>query len=157
MKIFLTVGTQLPFDRLVRTMDNWIDPNSGVSVFGQIGDTDFIPENFAYEKHLRPDQFDSRFDEADLIISHAGMGTIITSLVKGKRLILFPRNSNYGEHRNDHQIATARHFETRGFPVAFDEKELVSHLSADTVSSFPPISDVAEGRLIYGLFEYLNN
>ncbi len=42
-----------------------------------------------------------------MIVSHAGMGTILKSIEYDKPLILVPRLASLGEHRNDHQVATA--------------------------------------------------
>jgi UDP-N-acetylglucosamine transferase subunit ALG13 len=44
------------------------------------------------------------------IISHAGMGTIITGLIHSKPLVIMPRRYAFGEHRNEHQLGTADKF-----------------------------------------------
>ena len=71
------------------------------------------------------------------MISHAGMGSIITALELGKRIIVMPRRANLGEHRNDHQLATAKRLSEQGrIMVAFTEQELVDKL--DQLQVFDP-------------------
>jgi len=126
--IFVTVGEQLPFDRLVRAVDECAQ-KLGQEIFAQIGETEWRPKKIGYEKFLNPDEFNKRFVEADVIIAHAGMGTIITALELGKPIIVMPRKAALGEHRNDHQFATAQRFSKLNYiTVAFDETELVEKL-----------------------------
>lgn len=127
--IFLTVGTQLPFDRLVRSVDAWAGADGrGQTVFGQIaepGPGGHRPVNFNWIAHLDPASFEARFAAADLIVAHAGMGSIIGALAAPKPILILPRRAALGEQRNDHQLATARRFAGRpGVTVCMDEAEL---------------------------------
>lgn len=108
--IFLSVGTQLPFDRMVRLVDQWAARNPSLEIYGQILNGDFSPRHFQYSSHLASEVFVRHFREADLIVSHAGMGNIITSLELQKPIIVVPRRSEFREHRNDHQLATVEKF-----------------------------------------------
>lgn len=108
--IFLTLGTQLPFDRLVRAVDEWCGARGRDDVFGQIadpGDTGYRPQHFDWVAHLPPEDYTTRFASARLIVAHAGMGSIITAMERGKPIVLMPRRADLGEHRNEHQLATA--------------------------------------------------
>lgn len=124
--IFLTVGTQFPFDRLVKSVDQMISQNGfREEIFAQIGESSYRPHNFEgipfLEKHL----FDKYISEASSIISHAGMGTIMMALDKRKPLLAMPRLAKYDEVVNDHQVAIARKFEEFGqILVAYDAKDL---------------------------------
>ena len=83
----------------------------------------------APEQFVDPTEFRKRVEAASLVISHAGMGSIITALELGKRIIVMPRRASLGEHRNDHQLATAKRFAEQGrIMVAFTEQELVDRL-----------------------------
>ena len=56
------------------------------------------------------------------------MGSIITALELGKRIIVMPRRADLGEHRSDHQVATAKRFAEQGrIEVAFNERELLEN------------------------------
>jgi len=103
--IFLTIGTQLPFDRLVKAVDD-VAPSLPFPVFGQIGRSSYQPKNFEFQQTLVPGEFKERFSSAKIIVAHAGIGTILAGLDFQKTLILMARKAALGEHRNDHQLAT---------------------------------------------------
>jgi len=127
--IFVTVGAQMAFDRLIRAVDAWAGVHPAVSVFGQIGPSAYHPAHMGYARFLEPREFEARFAAAQLVIAHAGMGTIITALELDKPLVVVPRRGDLAETRNDHQLATARRFGGLGFvQVAHDVAELTAHL-----------------------------
>ncbi|MBO6556622.1 MAG: hypothetical protein JJ957_08990 [Pseudomonadales bacterium] len=103
--IFVTVGTQLPFDRLIRSMDQWAH-ESKHDVFAQTGNGVYKPMNIDSMKFLGVKEFDRRVSQADLLVSHAGIGSIITAMEMSKPIVVMPRLARFGEHRNDHQLAT---------------------------------------------------
>ncbi len=123
--IFLTVGSELPFNRLVRAVDMWCATKKSGIVFGQIGDPGddgYRPQHFEWQEFISPDEYRCKYDEADLIVGHAGMGSIIAALVKAKPILIMPRRAAFLETRNDHQIFTAQKFaEREGILVAEDE------------------------------------
>jgi len=125
--IFLTVGTMYTYDRLLKIVDNAI--SKGIitdQVFGQIGNTNYKPQNFEYVKTLSRDKYIKCFTKADAIISHAGIGTIIMALECNKSLLVVPRLSKFNEHVNDHQVGTSQAFFKKGaLLVANDEAEFV--------------------------------
>ena len=107
--IFVTVGEQLPFDRLVRAMDQWAG-QTGQEVVAQVGRTTYQPAHLQASAFLDQENFLRCLSECSLVVAHAGMGTIITAVEMGKPIIVMPRQASLGEHRNDHQLATARRF-----------------------------------------------
>ncbi|MEM7229767.1 MAG: glycosyltransferase [Planctomycetota bacterium] len=151
--IFVTVGHQMPFDRLIRTVDAWAVQHDRVDLFAQIGDTEVWPQSFQAVPFLTPEQFAQRMDDADQIVGHAGTGTIIAALQRGKPLLVLPRRADLEETRNDHQSATADYFEREGYVlVARSETELAAKLSA--LDDFTPRSldrDAASPQLIQRL------
>jgi UDP-N-acetylglucosamine transferase subunit ALG13 len=127
--IFVTVGGQLPFDRLVREVDQWAKEQGRDDVFAQIGASDSPPEHIRWARFLSPPEFKEKAREADVIIAHAGMGSILTALELGKPIVVMPRRANLGEHRNDHQSATVKHLHGGvDVAVASDEHELAGFL-----------------------------
>lgn len=105
--IFATVGTQLPFDRLLSGLDSWAAAHPGVPVFAQTGLTDRNFRHLACVAQMGQAAFLARIQAARLIVSHAGMGTILTAADLGKPIIIMPRRAKFGEHRSDHQMDTA--------------------------------------------------
>ena len=127
--IFVTVGTQVQFDRLIRTVDEWAGARARGDVFAQIGPSSDQFKNIRTERFIDPTEFTKCVEAASLVIAHAGMGSIITALELGRRIIVMPRRASLGEHRNDHQVATAKRFAAQGrIEVAFDERELADKL-----------------------------
>ncbi|MBY8978067.1 hypothetical protein KHP62_19810 [Rhodobacteraceae bacterium NNCM2] len=130
--IFLTVGTQVHFNRLARALDDWCARTKFTSVFGQLGDQEgesFAPRNFSWKSFLDPDEYNQRMREADLVVAHAGMGSIITAMTLCKPILIMPRRADLGEHRNDHQLATVARFRhAPGVHVAMDEEEVGQRL-----------------------------
>jgi UDP-N-acetylglucosamine transferase subunit ALG13 len=124
--IFLTVGTQFPFDRLVKSLDQAFDEGLiDEEVFAQIGQSSYHPRNFDSVTTLDKDLFDKHLEEASSIISHAGMGTITMAFENKKPLLVMPRLAKYGEVVNDHQKAIAKKFSELGYLlVAYDVEDL---------------------------------
>ena len=124
--IFLTVGTQFPFDRLVKAIDDACENGLfNEEIFAQIGDSSYKPRNFRYVKFLEKIHFDSRFKDALKIISHAGIGTVTMAMDYSKPLLVLPRLARHGEIVNDHQLDIARKFAKSDYLlVAYDTKEL---------------------------------
>jgi beta-1,4-N-acetylglucosaminyltransferase len=117
--IFLTVGTQFPFDRLVRSVDLAFDGGHiDEEIIAQIGESSYKPRNFISIASLDKDIYDKRLREASSIISHAGIGTITMALDNKKPLLVMPRLAKYGEVVNDHQVAIARRFSELGYILA---------------------------------------
>jgi len=155
--IFVAVGTQLPFDRLVRTVDEWAGRSRRRDVLAQVGPTDYRAQHIETRPFLDPTEFRRCVEQAELTVSHAGMGTIITALELGKAVVVMPRRAQLLEHRNDHQIATARHFLTQGrIRVAFDESALTAELdNLQDARGSERISEYASRPLIDALTTFL--
>ena len=162
--IFLTVGTQLPFDRLVRVVDAWCAARgTGDKVFGQIGvlgRDNYRPVHFDFAQTLPPGEFDARFAAARCIIAHAGMGSIIGALNAGKPITILPRRADLREQRNDHQLATAARFADRPglFPAMSEDAlpELLDRLCEAPTAVAPLISPFAEDALITTLRDFIH-
>lgn len=109
--IFVTVGNMDPFDRLISAIDQWLGQRAGTEeVLAQIGVGTYQPKHCQHVKFLTPVEYRSTFARSRIVISHAGMGTIITALELQKPIIIMPKRATLGEQRNEHQLATVRHF-----------------------------------------------
>jgi UDP-N-acetylglucosamine transferase subunit ALG13 len=138
--IFVTVGTQLPFDRLIEAIDA-IAPSLNEPIFAQTGKSTYVPRNIEWSPRIRPLDVDAYFANARVVVAHAGIGTILTCQRVGRPAILFPRLAAHGEHRNDHQMATVSQLEGRpGLYVARTAEELHALLARDLAP--PPGNDV---------------
>ena len=132
--IFVTVGHQMPFDRLVRLVDVWASQLRS-EIFAQVGPSRYRPKHFQYIDFLSPEQFEQKLKQSTAIVSHAGTGTIIQALVHRKPMLVLPRLASRGETRSDHQVGTARHFEQTGqLLAAYDDDQFLRRL--DEISTF---------------------
>ena len=131
--IFVTTGFHnVPFDRLIR----WVDEIALQGAFAE----PFLVQKGHSELPLRAcegidfvqmDDFADYVRRSKCVITHGGTGSVMTSLMAGKRPILVPRLSQFGEVCNDHQLEIAREFERKGWVcVATDKDQIVSHLEA---------------------------
>ena len=157
--IFVTVGAQMSFTRLLTSVDNWASTRVRHEVFAQIGPTDAPPRHLAWTRLLSPQDFRSHVTRATVLVGHAGMGTILTALQHAKPVLVMPRRGDLHETRNDHQIATARRFAGRpGIHVAMDEHELLEKLDRiDELVAGPPISAHASPQLIEAVRAFIHD
>jgi UDP-N-acetylglucosamine transferase subunit ALG13 len=155
--ILVTVGSDLPFDRLVRVVDEWAKDTGRDDVFAQIGATDWRPSHIAWTQFLQPPEFTRRLAESDVVVAHAGMGTILSALQWQKPILVMPRRASLGEVRNEHQLATARQLASLGkINVAMDESELRGKLSGlHQLQSYERIGPHASDSLINTLREFI--
>ena len=97
-----------------------------------------IPRHIESQSFISPAECRQRIREADVVVAHAGMGTILSALELGTPVLIMPRRAELGEHRNDHQLATARWFaETGKVSVAFDELDMARRLDEVEHSAQP--------------------
>tara|TARA_B100002049_G_scaffold211589_1_gene174802 strand:- start:1606 stop:2091 length:486 start_codon:yes stop_codon:yes gene_type:complete len=158
--IFVTTGTQEPFDRLVAFIDQWsqtIDEELVVQATVKA----YQPKYIKLTPFIEPELFERYFNTARLIIGHAGMGTIISSLVALKVLIVIPRSAAKGEHRNEHQMATAKKMDELNYVrVAFNIEELRILLEElfdkETIQPLCKLRPFADETLITSLKRDLN-
>ena len=129
--IFVTTGTQLPFPRLIKTMTLAAE-ELGERVVAQVGPDKTPYPNLECIHQLNPAEFKALFNEARVIVAHAGIGTMLSAKAAQKPLIIFPRRHALAEHRNDHQLATAKQVvKIPGIYVAWTDAELVDFLKQD--------------------------
>lgn len=155
--IFVTVGANTPFDRLVRCVDEWAALQGREDVFAQIGRTDYRPTHVRWAEMLSPEEFRETLGRASVVIAHAGMGTILAALEAGVPVLVMPRRAALREMRTDHQLATARRLEERGLVhVARDDDELRRRLDELVRLDAPErIAPIAPPLLIERLREFI--
>lgn len=123
--IFVTIGALFPFDRLVRLMDEMAPTMPGQTFFAQIGEGAYEPRNMPFARLVKAAQFRQLVADCDLMVAHAGMGSVLSALEARKPIVLLPRSMELLEHTTDHQMATARWLEGRpGIRIAMTDAEL---------------------------------
>lgn len=94
MNVFVTVGTT-PFDSLIRYID--VSGMDGISVVMQIATGKYIPKNTKFFTFT--EQIEKYYDEADIVITHAGAGSVYGLLEKNKKIIVFPNMDRMDTHQ----------------------------------------------------------
>lgn len=121
--ILVTLGTQdKNFVRLLEKIDQLI--NNGLikdKVIVQAGFTKYNSENMEIFDLIPQDEFNDLMDKADIIITHGGVGNIISALEKNKKVIAIPRLAKYGEHINDHQTQIIAKFNALGYIIGLQD------------------------------------
>ncbi|WP_255711533.1 glycosyltransferase [Dyadobacter chenhuakuii] len=156
--IFVTVGTQGPFDRLITTMDELALSMPDIPIVAQVGASKYKVRNMHSFEFTSSLEMEMYFNNAQLIVSHAGMGTIISAFERKKPIVIFPKLAKFGEHRNDHQLATAKRLESLNYlHAAYDFTTLKSKISAAMVDLTPlhNVGKYASNELITSLQTYL--
>jgi UDP-N-acetylglucosamine transferase subunit ALG13 len=155
LRIYLTVGTLNPFDRLVRACDELAASDPGQDWLAQIHTGSYEPTHMRFERFVDKARWDAAMLEADAIVGHAGMGTISAALALGKPLLVMPRRKAYGESVNDHQRVGAEHFRAGGhLLVAEDVVDLRSGVEA--LRTFVPVPRrIDAGRLADDIGDFL--
>ncbi len=133
--IFVTLGTQdKEFRRLLQGV---FDLNIEDEIFIQSGSTKFkivdqlsenssIPEllrsksekNYLIYSYIDKEVFEEYMQKASVIISHAGVGTIVQGLKLNKPMIIVPRREKYKEHVNDHQLEIVETFKNEKYIIS---------------------------------------
>lgn len=153
--IFVTIGTQAPFDRFIKIVDE-VAAQIDEEIVAQVYQCGFEPKNIKTVDFLAPDEFNELFAKARLIVAHAGMGTILSAMQQKKPIIIFPRIAALGEHRNEHQMATAQKFKEMGSVyVAMNEDELKELLLRNDLKSLREICESASKSLIKSIEEFI--
>lgn len=137
--ILVTLGTQdKSFERLLKAIQKQID--LGVikdRVVVQAGCTKFKSNDMEIFDLIPIDEFDKLVEECDVLITHGGVGSIITGLNKNKKVIATARLAKYHEHINDHQLQIIDNFSTNGYILKLDDFDDLGNLLKQ-VNSFKP-------------------
>ena len=153
--VFVVTGTQLPFDRLIKILDE-IAPELDEEIVAQVNGSSYLPRYVNTIDMLPPDEFDRLFKQARLIVAHAGIGTIISAMQYQKPIIIFPRIAAMGEHRNEHQLATAVKMKEAGWVyVATDKEELKTLLQTPDLHPLCSIGNSASESLIRSITDFI--
>jgi UDP-N-acetylglucosamine transferase subunit ALG13 len=150
--IFVTVGTnEALFDRLLRAVDA-LGVHDELVV--QHGPSAIRPERARCVDYLDYDQVVAAMREADVVVTHAGVGSVMTALMNGKRPVVVPRLRRFGEAVDDHQLEFARSLATTGLVRLVENPDDL----ADALEGLEPVDPVEIGparQLVAELRGYL--
>ena len=122
--ILVSLGTQdKEFSRLLLMIQKLVDENLiKEKVIVQAGYTKFKTDTMEVFDYVSMDKFSELLDECDLLITHGGVGTIMSALKLKKPVIACARLAKFHEHHNDHQCEIIEAFEKQGYLIKCDEE-----------------------------------
>lgn len=138
--IFVTVGThEQQFNRLIRYIDILRKGEVLEEVFIQTGYSTYEPRYCEWRKMISYQEMERKMREARIVITHGGPSSFIQPLQMGKIPIVIPRQKQYGEHVNDHQVEFVKEISERMgkiIPVYEIEKlgDIISHYDEIIIS-----------------------
>ena len=113
--IFVTVGThEQQFNRLLKEIDRLVETKViKEEVFIQTGYSDYEPKHCKWSKLIPYKEMEAKVKEARIVITHGGPASFISALQVGKTPIVVPRQFEFDEHVNNHQLEFANQVEKR--------------------------------------------
>lgn len=137
--ILVTLGTQdKPFTRLLDAVQQLID--KGIiedKVVVQAGCSKYESKDMEIFDLIPMDDFERLMSECDLLITHGGVGSIVSGLNKNKKVIAIPRLAKYGEHVNDHQKQIIDNFNKKEYIIGIEETDELED-ALNKVKKFKP-------------------
>ena len=147
-KFLITVGsTNFKFDRLFKIIDELIEEGvlKAEEVVAQTGIKSYQIKNYENFEFATHEEMSVLQQNAEVIICHAGTGTVTGSLLKGKKVIVFPRLKQFNEHESDNQLELATAFKDAGYvSFATDKESLVNAINS--LSTFCPKQFVSNNK-----------
>lgn len=136
--IYITVGNHdQPFDRFLTVIDD-LAQKLGLEAVMQKGVSKYVPKHCEASDYFPFSKSEEFFQTAQVVVGHAGIGTVISALKWKTPLIICPRRREYGEHLNDHQLEISRELSEKprpGIEVAMEtgdiEQKLVRLLAGE--------------------------
>ena len=123
--ILVLLGTQNnSFHRLLEEIDRLIEKKIiKEEVVVQAGYTKYESKNMKIFDLIPQEELEEYQEKANLIITHGGVGSIITSIKKKKKVIAVPRLHEYQEHVNNHQRQIIEDYGKKGYILGIDGVE----------------------------------
>lgn len=137
--VLVLLGTQNnSFKRLLEEIEKNIENgNIKDKVLVQAGFTKFNSKYMEIFDFVSTEEIEKMIEDADYIITHGGVGSIVSSLKKGKKVIAVPRMKMYDEHVNNHQIDIINKFNAEGHIIGITGVEELSK-AIKKVDTFEP-------------------
>jgi len=130
--IFVSVGIErFPFDRLVRAVDQAAGQLEGEPIFIQLGCGTYLPTRCAWTRFLPYQELVTQIEQARVVVSHAGAGSLLLCARCGKVPVVLPRRKRFHEHVDDHQLEWAAHMARLGYLLLAEHPEEIVALIVD--------------------------
>ena len=137
--ILVLLGTQNNnFHRLLEELERLIQKQViKEEVIVQAGYTKYTSDNMKILDFIAKEELEELQNKADLIITHGGVGSILLSITKDKKVIAIPRLHQNEEHVNDHQKEIVKLFNRKGYIIGVQGVEELEQ-AIQKVENFKP-------------------
>ena len=157
--ILITLGTQdKSFKRLLDAVQQQIDNgNIKDKVIVQAGHTKYNSEDMEIFDLIPYEKFDEYVNKCDILITHGGVGSIITGLKNNKKVIAATRLSKYKEHTNDHQLQIIDNFTKAGYILPLYDFDKLDQVLKQAAKFKPKKYQSNTENMIKLIEEYIDN
>lgn len=156
--ILVGLGTQdKSFERLLSQIDKEIKNGNIIEeVIVQAGYTKYESQNMKIFDYVTQEELNEYVKKARVIITHAGVGSMLVGLENNKKVIAVPRLEKYGEHTNDHQVQIAEKFSEEGYVIYLKNIKDLGKVIKD-IDNFKPKKLKHNTKIIDTIEEFINN
>lgn len=157
--ILILLGTQdKPFERILKAVSKEIDKgNIKEKVVAQTGCTLFSHEKIKTFDFTTKEEIEELIKKARIIITHAGVGTIIECIENDKKVIVVPRLKKYGEHTNDHQLQITKEFSEKKYVLPLYDTRKLSDVLEKSKKFKPQKYESNSEKFKLSIKEYIEN
>lgn len=150
----VTLGTQ--HQEFTRLLDYIEKSDLKGEIIVQAGYTKYESKRMKIFDFISYDEMEKYIDKSDLVITHAGTGSIVMPLKKDKKVIACARLSKFGEHVDDHQVELVDVFYSEGYILKIDEDTSLNEVLKN-IKNFKPKKFVSNtNRFIENLEQEIN-
>ncbi len=155
--ILVLLGTQdKSFHRLLEQIDKSIKKGTiKEEVIVQAGYTKYESEKMKIFDFVSKEELESYVEKSSFIITHAGVGSILDGIRKGKKMIVAPRLKKYKEHTNDHQLQILKEFSELGYVLPMYDFNKLDNLIAK-IEKFKPKKFESKNQMITIISDYID-
>ncbi|MBE2320242.1 hypothetical protein DVA67_030020 [Solirubrobacter sp. CPCC 204708] len=152
MILVVTGASQFPFDRLLRAVETL---SGDERVVAQYGCSAVQPRNAECVDFVPMARLAELVREARVVITHAGVGSILLCLSNGRRPVVVPRFKRFDETVDDHQVESSRRFAGAGLvTLVEDPSRLAEAIPTLAVGDEFAVPTFGEGSLVRDLRGY---
>lgn len=155
--ILVVLGTQdKRFERLIKMVDEaiqkqWIQEE----VIVQAGCTSYASDKMKIFDLIDMTSFEQYMKECRILITHGGVGTIMSALRCKKPVIACARLAKYGEHHNDHQCEIIETFSDKGYLIQVKDNQTLEEALKKAENFVVPEVVSNNEKMIRLLMDYL--
>lgn len=155
--ILVVLGTQdKRFERLIALVDEaiqhgWIHEE----VIVQAGCTHYDSLSMKIVDFVDMSEFEMWMKDCRILITHGGVGTIMSALRMKKPVIACARLAKYGEHHNDHQCEIIENFYEKGLLIRVNDGQTLENALKEAETFVVPDVESNNQKMLSLLADFL--